>query len=79
MITCHDPHDHLKSFRCWGSTVLDLDVQLFIDIMAIRWNIEIFFEHDKDLLGSDHYPVMSTKGILRFWPLTSCLLCFLDE
>ena len=79
MITCHDPHTPLKSIRYWGSTVIDLDAQSFIDILAIRWNIEIFFEYDKDLLGSDHYQVMSANGILRFWTLISCLLCFLDE
>jgi len=79
MITCHDLHNPLKSIRYWGSTILDLDAQSFIDTLAIRWNIETFFEYDKDLLGSDHYQVMSAKGFQRFWTLTSCLLCFLDE
>jgi len=32
-----------------------LDAQGLIDILAVRWHIEIFFEYDKDLLGSDHY------------------------
>jgi len=50
-----------------------------VDILAIRWNIETFFEYDKDLLGSDHYQVMTTQAILRFWTLLSCLLYFLEE
>lgn len=79
MITCHDPRQPEQAIRYWGSTSLDLDAQSFIDIMAIRWNIETFFEYDKDLLGSDHYQVMTTQAILRFWTLTSCILYFLDE
>jgi hypothetical protein len=79
MITCQDPNQPQNAIRYWGSSVLDLNAQAFIDIMAIRWNIETFFEYDKDLLGSDHYQVMSTKAILRFWTLTACLLYFLDE
>jgi hypothetical protein len=79
MITCQDPKQPEHAIRYWGSTLLDLDAQSFIDIMAIRWNIETFFEYDKDLLGSDHYQVMSTQAILRFWTLTSCMLYFLDE
>jgi hypothetical protein len=34
--------------------------------MAIRWNIETFFEYDKDLLGSYHYQVMYTQTVIRF-------------
>ena len=79
LITCHNPDDPLKSVRYWGSTVLDLQAQALVDILAIRWNIETFFEYDKDLLGSDHYQLMSAQAILRFWTLTACLLCFLEE
>ncbi|HSG45265.1 MAG TPA: hypothetical protein VLA72_19130, partial [Anaerolineales bacterium] len=46
---------------------------------TIRWNSETFFEYDKDLLGSDHYQVMSARAILRFWTLIACLLYFLEE
>ncbi len=79
MITCQDPYQPLNSVRYWGSTVLYLSAQEFVDLIAIRWNIETFFEYDKDLLGSDHYQLMSAEAILRFWTLTACLLCFLDE
>jgi hypothetical protein len=79
LITCHNPTEPLKSVRYWGSTVLDLEAQALVDILAIRWEVETFFEYEKDLLGSDHYQVMTAKAILRFWTLTACLLFFLDE
>ena len=78
LITCHDPDEPLKTVRYWGSTVLDLDTQTLVDILAIRWEVETFFEYQKDLLGSDHYQVMTHQAVLRFWSLTACLLCFLD-
>jgi hypothetical protein len=79
LITCHDPQEPLKTVRYWGSTILDLDAQALVDILAVRWEIETFFEYQKDLLGSDHYQVMTRQAVLRFWTLTACLLCFLDE
>ena len=79
LITCHSLDGPPKQVRYWGSTVLELDAQDLVDILARRWEIETFFEYDKDLLGSDHYQMMTTKAILRFWTLTACLLCFLEE
>ncbi len=79
LITCHDPHEPLKTVRYWGSTVMDLDAQALVNILAVRWEVETFFEYEKDLLGSDHYQVMTHQAVLRFWTLTTCLLCFLEE
>jgi hypothetical protein len=79
LVTCHDLDQPLQSIRYWGSTVLTLSAQELVDTLAIRWNIETFFEYDKDLLGSDHYQLMTTQAILRFWTLLSCLLYFLEE
>jgi hypothetical protein len=79
LVTCHNLDEPLKSVRYWGSTVLTLDTQELVDILAIRWQVETFFEYDKDLLGSDHYQLMTADGILRFWTLTACLLSFLEE
>ena len=79
LITCHDLDEPLKTVRYWGSTILDLKAQALVDILAIRWEVETFFEYEKDLLGSDHYQVMSRQAVLRFWTLTACLLCFLEE
>lgn len=79
LITCHDLEAPLKSVRYWGSTIMNLDAQEMVDILAIRWEVETFFEYEKDLLGSDHYQVMTRQGVLRFWTLTACLQCFLEE
>jgi hypothetical protein len=79
LITCHALDQPLKSVRYWGSTRMDLDAQSLVDILAVRWEVETFFEYEKDLLGSDHYQVMTRQAILRFWTLTACLLCFLEE
>ena len=79
LITCHNLDEPLKSIRYWGSTQLDLDAQSLVDILAIRWDVETFFEYDKDLLGSDHYQLMTSQAILRFWTLTACLMAFLEE
>ncbi len=79
LITCHNLDEPLKTVRYWGSTMMDLDAQALVDVLAKRWEIETFFEYDKDLLGSDHYQVMTANAIIRFWTLTACLLCFLEE
>ena len=79
LITCHDPNNPAQSLRYWGSTLLDADAQTVINTLAIRWSIEVFFEDSKDLLGADHYQLMSAEAILRFWTLIACLGYFLDE
>jgi hypothetical protein len=79
LITCHNLDEPLKTVRYWGSTVLDLEAQALVDILAVRWEVETFFEYEKDLLGSDHYQVMTRQAVLRFWTLTACLLCFFEE
>ncbi|MGB9640875.1 MAG: transposase [Anaerolineales bacterium] len=66
LITCQDPNQPDRTICFWGSTAMSLDAQAFGDILAIRWNIETFFEYTKDLLGSDHYQVMSAQAIIRF-------------
>jgi hypothetical protein len=79
LITCHDLDQPLKTIRYWGSTVLHLSAQELVDLLAIRWEIETFFEYEKDLLGSDHYQLMTAQAILRFWTLIACLMSFLEE
>jgi DDE superfamily endonuclease len=79
LITRHRLDEPLQYARYWGSTVMDLDAQSLVESLAVRWEIETFFEYEKDLLGSDHYQVMTATAILRFWTLTACLMCFLEE
>ena len=47
--------------------------------IATRWEIEVFFEDTKDVLGLDHYQLMTTAAILRFWTLVMAAYVFLDE
>ena len=79
LITCHDLEAPLKSVRYWGSTVMDLTAQALVDVLAVRWEVETYFEYAKDLLGSDHYQVMTRQAILRLWALMACLFSFLEE
>lgn len=79
LITRLSLDDPPEKTRYWGSTLVEADAQTVINILAIRWEIEVFFEDCKDLLGSDHYQLMSATAILRFWTLVACLACFLDE
>jgi hypothetical protein len=79
LITCHDWDASRLALRYWGSTQFELTHQALVDTLAVRWQVETFFEYDKNLLDSDHYQVMSAQAILRFWTLTACLLAFLEE
>ncbi len=79
LITRHTPDAPVSQMRFWGSTALALTLQDLIAVLATRWEVETFFEYQKDLLGSDHYQVMTATAIVRFWTLTTCLLCFLEE
>jgi hypothetical protein len=79
LITRNDLDQPLQCARFWGSTQTDLDAQSLVDVLAIRWDVQTFFEYAKDLSGSDHYQVMSAQAIIRFWTLVACMLCFLEE
>ncbi len=47
--------------------------------IATRWEIEVFFEDTKDVLGIDHYQLMTTAAVIRFWTLVMAAYVFLDE
>ncbi len=79
LISCRDINDSHKSLRFWGSTMLKEDAQTLVNTLAVRWDIEVLFEDAKDLLGSDHYQLMSAEAIVRFWTLIACVCCFLEE
>lgn len=79
LITCHHPEKPLKTVRYWGSTTLNFMAQELVNVLAIRWEIETFFEYEKDLFGNDHYQLMTSQAILRFWTLTACMMYFLEE
>lgn len=79
LITRESLDGPVEQVRYWGTTLLDADAQAVVNVLAIRWGIEVMFEDNKDLLGSDHYQLLSDKAILRFWTLIACISVFLDE
>lgn len=68
-----------EQWRYWVTSLLDADTQTVIHILSVRWDIEVLFEDGKELLGLDHYQLMSAQAILRFWTLAACVAYFLDE
>jgi SRSO17 transposase len=68
-----------KAIRYWASSDMDADLLALVAHIAMRWEIEVFFEDVKDVLGLDHYQLMTTTAILRFWTLVMAAYVFLDE
>jgi hypothetical protein len=68
-----------KDIRYWASSDLDADLLTLVNYLAARWAIEVFFGDTKELLGLDHYQLMSATAILRFWTLVCAAYLYLDE
>ena len=68
-----------KDIRYWASSDLDADLMTLVHYIAMRWTIEVFFGDTKELLGLDHYQLMSATAILRFWTLVAAAYLYLDE
>jgi DDE superfamily endonuclease len=79
LVVRHTADASVKQTRYFVSSLLEADTQTILNILAIRWKIETFFEDLKELFGSDHYQVMSATSILRFWTLACCGYVFLEE
>lgn len=65
--------------RFWATSDIRADVTTVIAHLAARWDIEVLFADTKELLGLDHYQVMTTTAIVRFWTLVLAAYVFLDE
>jgi SRSO17 transposase len=65
--------------RFWASSDLEADPQTLLAHIAQRWDIEQLFADVKELLGLDHYQLMSATAIQRFWTLVMLAYLFLDE
>jgi SRSO17 transposase len=68
-----------QAVRFWASTDWQADTLTLVHHIAMRWEIEVFFEDCKDVLGLDHYQLLSADAILRFWTLVMVAYVFLDE
>ena len=79
LVVRHTADASVKQTRYFVTSLLDAETDTILNILAIRWKIETFFDDLKELFGSDHYQVMSAKSILRFWTLACCCYVFLEE
>lgn len=69
----------LSQARYWASSDLAADLPTLLGHIATRWEVEIFFADTKDVLGLDHYQVMTAPALLRFWTLVFAAYVFLEE
>jgi SRSO17 transposase len=63
----------------WASSDLTADLNALLRHIATRWDVEVLFADTKELLGLDHYQLMSATAIQRFWTLVMLAYCFLDQ
>ena len=60
-----------KALRAFISTDVSLSTEEILHFYVKRWEIEVFFRDCKTKLAFDKYQIRSSKGIRRFWILTS--------
>jgi DDE superfamily endonuclease len=71
--------DPLSAARFWVTSDLKADAQTCLNVISIRWDIEVFFEDMKELLGIDQYQLMTATALLRYWTLCWIAFSFLEE
>lgn len=71
--------DDEEQTRFWASSDLEADLETLLGHIAARWAVEVLFADTKELLGLDHYQLMSATAILRFWTLVMVAYYFLDQ
>ncbi len=69
----------LKEARYWASSDLEADADGLLQHIAARWDIEVLFADGKEVLGLDHYQLMSSTAIVRFWTLALAAYAFLED
>ena len=70
--------DPLSRARFWVTSDLKADAQTCLNVISIRWDIEVFFEDMKELLGIDQYQLMTSTALLRYWTLCWIAYSFLE-
>jgi SRSO17 transposase len=63
----------------WASSDLTAGLPTLIGHIATRWDVEVLFADTKELLGLDHYQLMTATAVVRFWTLVMLAYCFLDQ
>jgi SRSO17 transposase len=71
--------DPISAGRFWASSDLEADAQALLGHISKRWDIEVFFEDMKELLGIDQYQLMTTTALLRYWTFCWVAFSFLEE
>ena len=72
-------NDPLSAARFWVTSDWKADAQTCLNVIGVRWDIEVFFEDMKELLGIDQYQLMTTTALLRYWTLCWITFSFLEE
>ena len=60
-----------NALRAFISTNAALSTEEILNFYVNRWEIEVFFRDCKTKLSFDRYQIRSSKGIKRFWIITS--------
>lgn len=60
-----------KSLRAFICTDTSLSTEEILDLYVNRWEVEVFLRNCKIKLAFDRYQIRSSKGIKRFWLITS--------
>lgn len=78
LVSWEDKYDSKKKPFCLLCTDSSLDLVTILRYYEVRWNIETGYRYFKDLLGFDHYQLLSYKGIERYWCLQFLTYNFLE-
>ncbi len=73
------PDAGLDKTRFFVTSLVDDSLEQVVATLALRWQIEVFFEDLKEVLDIDHYQVMHDRAIRRIWILACCLYTCLEE
>lgn len=60
-----------KALRAFICTDTSLSTEEILNLYVNRWEVEVFFRNCKTKLAFDRYQIRSSKGIKRFWLITS--------
>jgi SRSO17 transposase len=71
--------DPIAAARYWVTSDRSADAQTCLNVISIRWDIEVFFEDNKELFGIDQYQIMTSDGLLRYWTLCWIAFSFLER
>jgi SRSO17 transposase len=78
LISWEDKYDSKTKPFCLLCTDSSLDLVTILRYYDVRWHIETGYRYFKDLLGFDHYQLLSYKGIERYWCIQFLAYNFLE-